>query len=242
MKKKTNKSIILTISVMLFLFSTALLLKLNQKSEYKNTPETQNAEEVISNFLALIDCTHIDQYYDDIYFYDSMRGIECYQANDSITVRVYSQADSVYQNLKDYEPILKAQRPAVTGSNWFMIGPAEEMAKISNKLPNTSALTTKIPTPKPLTPLQEELTMCIRFVSSAMLDYAFHPEKYQQQIAGYDQHYPGFKNRIETALSAQDIVNIQQLNMEDTTKPMAYISTKSLDNKTFCSNTLKNGK
>lgn len=141
--------------------------------------------------VGLLDCVEIDVQEDDVYFYDRMAGAVCYHsASDFTVVRHYAHSQSVDQVLTDWAPLLNTTRRVVSGADWFALGRSDDVARIHARFPESSDPSMTTSPPQDLTPIQDEMSTCVRFATSLLTISVSDPAQYRSQSAELDHIYP----------------------------------------------------
>jgi hypothetical protein len=71
-----------------------------------------------------IRCDDSDELYDDLEFWDSMRGWDCYDA-EPVFIRVYEHESAVPYALTEFDETFSPKRTVVRGKHWFVVGPPD---------------------------------------------------------------------------------------------------------------------
>ena len=97
----------------------------------RTTPrlDSGSLQQVADALVERLRCDDRDEYRDDLTFWDEMRGYDCVDAANTVSVRVYGSADSVGQVLAPWADSLSDGSAVRRGANWFVIGPAERIAQ-----------------------------------------------------------------------------------------------------------------
>lgn len=195
--------------------------------------ETESERELALRSLRCDNVRAIDA---DVYFYDEMEGFDCIlQDGSTLIFRQYRNPDSVGQVLQDWQPVLSQSRPVTWGTDWFAIGPVKQVEQVSNALPGSVEPTTETPSALPLSPWADEMTSCVRFVSSTLTDFAVSPEMYMSEIASLDKIYPGMRMFIESQLPPSRASRLKELFDSDSLGFQAELAESGLEAHEFCS-------
>ena len=169
-------------------------------SSHVSTITEAQREQLLRSLLADLRCEDAVVISDELTFYDDVIGRDCYPKDgDALFVRVYRSSTSVAQNLADWQPTLGADRQAVWGTYWYVVGPPLELAGIQTAQ-HVRAETTP-PTATPLTPRQDELTTCGRFMESATRAFIFQRSDYVGDQPDFQEIFPGAREMIEGTLT-----------------------------------------
>ncbi len=185
-------------------------------------------------------CDESDEVVDDLYFFDRMRGVNCYKQGEEITlIRVYKHADSINRVLEDIVPTLTSKWRVVTGPNWFVVGGDAALAAVTATVEGASEPTTRAATPRPLSASEEELTSCTRFGTIAAESFAIDRKTYAAEASYWEQGYPGLRALVESLTSAEDRRILAELEPGDAFKYQAYLSRFVPPIKEFCESRTK---
>ncbi len=195
--------------------------------------ETESKRELALRSLRCDDVRAIDA---DVYFYDEMKGFDCIlQDGSALIFRQYRNPDSVAQVLQDWQPVLSQSRPVTWGTDWFAIGPVKQVEQVSRALRDSVEPTTETPSALPLSPWADEMTSCVRFVSSTLTDFALSPDMYMSEIASLNRIYPGIRSFVESELPPSRASRLKELFDSDSLGFQAELAESGLEAHEFCS-------
>lgn len=131
----------------------------------------------------------------DPYFWDRMRGVDCWTADgDPLFIRAYAHAESGPQVLQDWAGTFVDGRALVHGRGWFAVGPPSALRDIASR--GGSGPTTAVPTATALTTQHEEQTTCVRFLSGAVDDAVHDEEQFEDELPKLERIYPGLEAAV----------------------------------------------
>ncbi|WP_147268402.1 hypothetical protein [Spongiactinospora rosea] len=226
--------LIIALAVLAGAAAVAFLLS---RSEHNTTKERSLAD--IANSIArAIGCPDKEYLYDDLYFWDTMYGVNCYNEGKGgkvTVVRAYRTPESIPIVLQDWQPLITSERPLITGKNWFAVGSAAEVQRVRKLVEGASAITTHVPqVDHSLSPEREAVTTCVRFAAGAINDRALNSAQYRQMLPYLDKMYPGFKRVIEGSMPADSAQELKQISEHDVGRLEPYISKYGIKAKEFC--------
>ncbi|MFF3671084.1 hypothetical protein [Microtetraspora malaysiensis] len=197
---------------------------------------------VAQEMAVKINCKESEPVRDDIYFWDKMYGVNCYENGGQLTtIRVYQHSSSIATVLQDWQPLISSNRPLITGANWFAIGPREDINIVRNAMPDASEITVRVPPPPPaLTQDKESATTCLRFTASSLNDRALNPTQYNQMLPYLEKKYPGYRTAVESSMSAEQLSELKRIATHEERRLEAYLSNFGSKIKEFCTARLAN--
>jgi hypothetical protein len=156
-------------------------------------------EHLADELRATVPCTRADALLDDLAFWDSMHGFDCFDRDAPTFIRVYAHAASVPQTLAEWDGTFGSGRAVTRGANWYVIGtPAIVSAvKPPSEAPRTA---NDLGSPVPLTAEQDYLTTCMLYVSSEGERYVRHPEQRSASADQYGPLFPGVTAAVHAAV------------------------------------------
>ncbi|PZF58155.1 hypothetical protein DEJ23_04430 [Curtobacterium sp. MCSS17_008] len=170
---------------------------------------------------ATVPCTRADALLDDLAFWDSMRGFDCFDREELTFIRVYAHAASVPQTLDDWDGTLGAERAVARGANWYVIGAPGTVAAV--RPPSGAPRTADdLGSPVPLTAEQDYLTTCMLYVSSEAQRYVQHPKQRDSSAPQYGVLFPGVEVAVHTAVD--DLGRSRALQITDKDRWIAALS------------------
>lgn len=144
----------------------------------------------------------------DPYFWDHMRGVDCWTADgDPLFIRAYSHPESVPQVLQDWAGTFVDGRTLVHGRGWFAVGPASALRDVTGR--DGSGPTTAVPTATALTTEREEQTTCVRFLSGTVDDAVHNEAQFEDELPKLDRIYPGSEAAVREVLGGRTIARLQ---------------------------------
>lgn len=156
-----------------------------------------------------LDCTHVTTWRGDPYFWDGMRGVDCYTELDApVFIRVYAHSDSVAQVLGDWAGIFVDGRSVVYGAGWFVIGPRAVISHIA-ATHDGAGPTVELPKPLPLSPTRDERTTCVRFLSGSVQDAVQNRKQFAQELPVMDRIYPGAERAVRGITTRDTIAKLE---------------------------------
>ena len=158
----------------------------------------EKADEVVAEVAANVACEEPVFWGGDISFSDQMRGISCLDDPDHPWhFRIYAHPDSPAQVLTDWAGVFTPDYLLLTGPNWFAAGSDPVLAAIAQVTGSPDTPTTAPPSGRPLTPVQDELVTCIRFVFSGA-ESLVQSGEIDDSTRSLEQLYPGVVPQIQT--------------------------------------------
>lgn len=145
-------------------------------------------------------CAEADTWFDDMSFWDAMRGFDCFDPAGTSFVRVYRHAPSVPQVLQDWNGTLGSDRALAFGAHWFVIGPRAVIEDV--RRPTREPRTTASRTPTALTSAEDYLTTCVRYGASEGERFVRDPDGHDPDDEQYAVLFPGVTKTIHSAVRA----------------------------------------
>ncbi|MFG2071277.1 hypothetical protein SAMN05421874_1712 [Nonomuraea maritima] len=203
---------------------------------------TEDLASIAQEIASKIDCRESEPVYNDIYFWDEMYGVNCYQSDGKVeAIRVYRHPSSVAAVLQDWQPLISPSRPLVTGANWFVIGPRKDVEMISDAMQDALEVTVQVPPPPPpLAPDQKSATTCLRFAAGSLNDRALNPNQYKQMLPYLETKYPGYRNAVDSSMSPEQVAELKKIATYEESRIEAYLSKFGSKIKKFCTAHLAN--
>jgi hypothetical protein len=174
--------------------------------------------EMADQLRSQVPCEVADTWHDDMSFWDSMRGFDCFDHKQATFVRTYAHDASVAQTLADWDGTFGRQRGVAHGRGWYVIGPPEVVAHVtgpSGRPPSED----RPPQSAALTPLQDYVTTCTRFTLSEAERYTKRPDRADSNAANYERLFPGVKRRVDAAIKALGLAELR--GIDDESRPAA---------------------
>lgn len=163
----------------------------------------------LSDLRAHVICSGGTTWRGDPYFWDRMRGVDCYTSSGApVFIRVYSHTASVPQVLQDWAGTFSGGRALVHGDRWFVIGPRTTIAPVAERR-DAIGPTTSPPSATTPSPTQEEQTTCVRFLSAAVQDAAMNPDQFDEELPAMDRLYPGAERTVRSITSHETVKQLR---------------------------------
>jgi hypothetical protein len=158
----------------------------------------EKADEVVAEVAEEVACEEPLFFAGDISFSDQMRGVSCLDdPAHPWHFRIYADPDSPAQVLTDWAGVFTPDYLLLPGPNWFAVGSDSVLAAVAHVTGSPDAPTTAPLPGRPLTPVQDELVTCIRFVFSGA-ESLVQDGDIDDSIRSLEQLYPGVVSQIQT--------------------------------------------
>lgn len=147
-----------------------------------------------------LDCARSEVLLDDLDFFDAMRGIDCFFAeDDALLLRAYERASSVDQVLAEWLPTFSPTSQVIVGSNWFAVGAPARLVTLAERL-GVSAEPTMTPRlrPHPLAPAQERVGACSTIVSQLIRRSVADPTGSRGALDDAEAALPGIAPLVDS--------------------------------------------
>ncbi|QZQ56832.1 hypothetical protein KZI27_08530 [Curtobacterium sp. TC1] len=166
--------------------------------------ETVSQQRLADVLIAGLPCEDRDDYQDDLTFWDSMRGYDCVDAADTVSVRVYGSSRSVDQILPSWADALVDGRGARRGVNWFVVGPRDLISQVDppREDPEVRSSSTSAPAP---TAQQEFLTNCSQYTFDEAVRAIRGERVTETDGAYYDRAFSGVGEAVRASLDQRDL-------------------------------------
>lgn len=161
-----------------------------------------------------VPCSNRDALLDDLAFWDAMRGYDCFGTDGPTFIRVYAHYPSVVQTLDEWRDTFDADRTYARGRHWYVIGPPSIVATVHGP-GSDSAIVQSPPEPDALTPRQDYLTTCARFVASEGERYVRHPDRLSGSASQYETLFPGVTQSLHEAIDRLGIAHVRAIHDQD---------------------------
>jgi hypothetical protein len=163
----------------------------------------------LSDLRAHVACAGGTTWRGDPYFWDRMRGVDCYTSSGApVFIRVYAHTASVPQVLQDWAGTFSGDRALVHGERWFVIGPRNAISPVAERR-DAVGPSTSLPSASGPSPAHEEQTTCVRFLSAAVQDAAINPEQFAEELPAMDRLYPGAERTVRNITSHETIEQLR---------------------------------
>ncbi|PZE34778.1 MULTISPECIES: hypothetical protein [unclassified Curtobacterium] len=171
-------------------------------------------ETLAADIRATVPCTRADTLLDDLAFWDSMRGFDCFDHDEPTFIRVYAHAASVPQTLAEWDGTFGTGRAVARGVNWYVVGTPATVSAV--RPPDGAPRTANdLGSPVPLTPEQDYLTTCVLYVSSESQRYVQHPKQRSVSADQYGALFPGVSAATHAAVDDLGRARVLEIMDED---------------------------
>ena len=188
---------------------------------------------------SILDCKKSTYLLDDISFYDSMTGLNCFMDDSEVVfVRVYSTAGSANTVIQDWKEVLGPEKQLLHTEKWFAIGPPKHLKIISEHYVTLSGPTQDAPAGADVTPENKMLGDCSFFLTGFVEDLAVDRSAYDSSIGYFEQMVPGSTSFIESIATDKVLDEIRTLQRQQHMELDQYLSGLSSVIKPFCSSAL----
>lgn len=175
---------------------------------------TDTMRSIADHLRSSMPCDAFDRLSDDLAFWDAMQGFDCSSPGGPSFVRVYAHAASVPQTLADWEDTFGAERTVARGAHWYVIG-TPSVVRAVEAPSREPELTEPLPQPTPLTPEQDYLTTCTRYVASEGERYLEHPHEPSSSAEQYEVLFPGATSALHAEIDGLHPEAILAVNDHD---------------------------
>ncbi|KTR02749.1 hypothetical protein NS184_15310 [Curtobacterium luteum] len=146
-----------------------------------------------------VSCQDGDALLDDLAFWDAMRGYDCSAPSGPMFIRVYEHAASVPQTVEEWRDTFGAERTIARGTHWYVIGAPSDVAAV--RAPGSDpAIADDVREPAALSPRQDYLTTCARYIASEGERYVRHPDRRSGSASQYETLFPGVTAQLHQAI------------------------------------------
>lgn len=159
----------------------------------------------VESIAVRLNCAKLWNLFDDVHFYDSMRGFECWTGGDNapLTFRVYESGSSPQYVLPDWEGLVSAQRPLLRGANWFAIGAPSDLEVLESVL-DVDLSTTQVVPLEPSDPLSAHkvgVGVCSTAVVTFVEDEVVYGSPWsEEEIEAYEDVFPGLADQARNVV------------------------------------------
>lgn len=171
------------------------------------------AAELAKLEVALL-CVRALPLYDDVYHEASMRGTICVESDGSITqIRVFDSPTASVVALQDWAIDTDSQW-LVQDSNWFAIGPRQNVEDVAIQAEVTLSPTQVIPElPNDYSP--NPIDECVQFVSSTAYTYLTDAQMFASDRAALEDVVPGVTTEVEALIQRPESAQLRSLAPDD---------------------------
>ncbi|TAJ48603.1 MAG: hypothetical protein EPO52_10845 [Herbiconiux sp.] len=153
---------------------------------------TQDVETVASE----LDCASYYPLMDDIYGATEMRGEICVTTSgDFVNVRAFPPGTNLSVVLENW--VIGGDIYLVTGSEWFVVGPRDQVESVHEVVVDSSPPTSEKPPPAAETTENARVTDCMQLVSSAVAMSITDRDIFDESLPQLEYTAPGFSELIE---------------------------------------------
>lgn len=167
-------------------------------------------QEVADLLRMSVSCSDNDAILDDLAFWDAMRGYDCFSPTGPTFIRVYAHPASVLQTLDEWRDTFNTDRAYVRGAHWYVIGPPSSVAAV--RAPRSDReIPGALPRPAALSPRQEYLTTCARYIASEGERYVRHPGRRSGSADQYATLFPSVTEKLHEAIDRLGITHVRAI-------------------------------
>ena len=192
-------------------------------------------ESILRELVSYVDCSEVVSIPDDMYFWDSMKGADCYAEDGEVTtLRVYEHKDSAANVLQDWDALISVDRPLLYGERWFVVGDPVVVEDLARRVESLAGPTVDVPKQRPISAARERMGMCVRFATSSIASIIEGTNEFTRDAPSLDKHYPGFSKFVPNLLKSTNLDELQSLSDDQPLKFEAKIAEFGPDVKKFC--------
>lgn len=174
-------------------------------SEFVNVIDVERQQRLVDALVVQLACPDRDVYRDDLTFWDEMRGYDCVDAADTVSVRAYGSSTSADQILETWAEALVNGRSARRGTNWFLVGPHDRIAPVEAPDGAPEVHDGEPEVAAPLSEQEQTLTNCAQYAFDEAGRVARNEPVQKADEPYYSDFFPGVAEAVRTSLSSSDL-------------------------------------
>ncbi|MEK6312740.1 MAG: hypothetical protein V4755_18755 [Curtobacterium sp.] len=161
-----------------------------------------------------LECPDRDDYRDDLTFSDVMRGFDCVDGLNTVSVRAYAHASSIDLVLDDWTSAEIQDRGVRRGEHWFVVGPTASIAAVA--VPRSDPESTRTATGGTgLSAEQEFLTNCAQYSYDEAARLIRREATADADRAFYDAAFSGVADVVRSSIAQAELDRLRATRDEE---------------------------